>query len=440
MIELTLSLLIISIILAALTPVISKRAHQMIKVDNSMSVYSKAECEKWFNKDCEACTKSVCLTCEKICSENQYKNTGKCICEDCSLRSVQCIRCGASECKKCNEVFPLLNGVCSDSRCPTGTFSDGLSECKPCPSGKYCMDGLIYNKNSANKDNTSGSIDIPITKYTREFMVAALIGAGGGGGKGNLKMTSANKTESYNYECGSNRQVCTKVYTWQCGYSQSSNGWCGREEGECSSSCCTAGTSPSYSCVRSPYDCRFMTRYKSKTCTGTRVVATQAYSSYGGGGGGSGAVLKSSLAIPQSIIDSAIGGKVNVVAGTGTNGNGGATTVRVINSSGAILWEINANGGKKGVDATAGSAGAGGGGASASSSAAGGSKGSGGGSNTSNSSSNVQGAQGAGAGSSYGAGGKGGTIIVNQNGKQGEIAPAKGANGYAKIDYVQLTR
>ena len=425
MIELVLSLLVISIIFAALSPVISKKAHQMIKVDTTMSVYSATECNKWFNDDCQVCTKNACLTCEKICAGNQYKNIGTCDCENCNTRSAQCISCGAKKCTKCNEGFPLIDGVCSDTRCPTGSYSDGLINCKPCPAGKYCMDGLIYNKNSKAQEN-SGSFNVAISKYTREFSITSLIGAGGAGGKGNLKMTSANRTESYNYDCSTTRTACMCSYT--------TGTW------EMSNNCCCANR----------YDCGYCGNYKysyyyedvkvPKTCTGTRVVASQAYSSYGGGGGGSGAVLASSVTIPQNIIDSAIGGRVNVVVGMGTNGNGQATSVRVINSSGTVLWSISANGGIKGIDASSGSAGAGGSGGSGSGSLRTGSKGGGGGSNTSNTNSNVQGTQGGGAGSGYGAGGKGGTMIVNQNGKQGEIAPARGSNGYGKINYVQLTR
>lgn len=179
MIELVLSLLIISIILAALTPVISKRAHNMIKVDTSMAIYSSAECNEWFNEDCQVCTKNACLTCEKTCEENEYKNVGTCNCENCNTRSKECIRCGAKKCRRCNEGYALADGVCSDETCPEGSWSDGLSVCQKCPEGKYCLDGLVYNKEPVTQEKTAGEIIIPLDKYKREFVIASMTASGG---------------------------------------------------------------------------------------------------------------------------------------------------------------------------------------------------------------------------------------------------------------------
>ncbi len=248
-----------------------------------------------------------------------------------------------------------------------------------------------------------------------------------------MKLTTAKKTEEYSYECGTTSRICVKIATKSIvGATYIGNGRWRRLEPD---GCC----SPNKPCDLYFKSSNWETTYNSKTCTGTRVVEKQAYSSYGGGGGGSGASLNSSVAIPQDIIEAAHGGSLKIVTGFGTSGDGNPSSVSVV-GNGIILWSLSANGGKKGHDAESGSVGNGGNGANSANSCIAGLKGGDGGSNTSNTNSNVQGAQGTGAGSSYGAGGKGGTIIVNQNGKQGEIEPAKGNDGYVKVNYIKLTR
>ncbi len=396
MIELILSLLIISIILAALTPVITKKANNTVKVDTTMAVYSAAECNKWFNEDCQVCTKNACLTCDKICKKDEYKNIGTCVCEKCNTRSKECIECGAKKCTKCREGYPLVEGVCADVPCAEGSWSDGLGGCLPCPSDKYCLDGLIYNRNKTTEDKTTaGEIDIPLDKYKREFAVTKLVGAGGAGGYGNFRQTSSQSTYF--------QLVCVNSYCYSCGCSE--NTGC-----------------DNYCCVCKSYGYRPI------------VTSVSSYASFGGGGGGAGAYLLATVPIPQDVIESAHGGSLKVITGTGTAGNGNPSSVSVVKNN-ITWWSISAKGGLKGNNASTTSAGTGGAGAGASNSCSAGANGSNGGG-----ASNSAGAQGAGGGSGQGKGGKGGTVLVNSSGRTGEIAPEKGSNGQVKVEYIKLTR
>ena len=49
---------------------------------------------------CSACIDDACLLCDINCSEYQYKNIGKCLCENCSERSEGCLECSSQVCDK----------------------------------------------------------------------------------------------------------------------------------------------------------------------------------------------------------------------------------------------------------------------------------------------------------------------------------------------------
>ena len=126
------SLITISCIAAAFTPVITKRLKKSAVTMGLSEV--TVQCEK-FGSNCSLCYSDKCIACSKYCNENEYKNVGKCVCEPCSERSEGCIRCDEKSCRKCAAGFGLSSGKCT--KCGPGYYSDGTSECKPCPKGQY---------------------------------------------------------------------------------------------------------------------------------------------------------------------------------------------------------------------------------------------------------------------------------------------------------------
>ena len=133
LIELMISLITISCIIAAFAPVVTKK----LKSSNVTVALSEitTNCAK-FTDECSLCYSSKCVACSRYCNENQYKNVSTCLCENCTDRSVGCIRCDAKVCKKCDLGYGLTaDGKCR--LCPAGYYSDGTYDCKACPVGQY---------------------------------------------------------------------------------------------------------------------------------------------------------------------------------------------------------------------------------------------------------------------------------------------------------------
>ena len=126
------SLITISCIAAAFTPVITKRLKKSAVTMGLSEV--TVQCQK-FGSSCSLCYSDKCIACSKYCNEDEYKNVGKCECELCSERSEGCIRCDATSCRKCSAGYGLSDGKCA--KCTAGYYSDGTTPCKPCPKGQY---------------------------------------------------------------------------------------------------------------------------------------------------------------------------------------------------------------------------------------------------------------------------------------------------------------
>ena len=100
----------------------------------------------------------------------------------------------------------------------------------------------------------------------------------------------------------------------------------------------------------------------------------QRFNSFSGGGGGGAAFVKN-LEIPKSVIESNIGGKIELFAAQGGSGGAGATSsgadaqdgsdgaasyIKIYDKNNVLKWGIEVPGGKKGMGATASNYGAGG--------------------------------------------------------------------------------
>ena len=147
LVELMISLIVVSVVAAAFSPVITKKLSSNTVVAGATKAISsiRSDCAN-FNTSggvCSVCTDSLCLSCTlDNCDENQgkYKNIGKCSCEACTLRSANCVKCNSKDCTKCAENYYL----------------DSSSKCQSCPSGKYC-DGSNSQKNCTSNCKTCNS-------------------------------------------------------------------------------------------------------------------------------------------------------------------------------------------------------------------------------------------------------------------------------------------
>ena len=160
LIELMISLVIVSLIAAAFSPVITKRIKNDVVAVGSAVSSIRAECEDFNQKGghCSACIDKLCILCDINCTSDQYKNIGKCECENCASKSNGCLSCNSKDCTKCQSGY-YLNSEKKCSPCPAGSSCDGLNQtqceagfyqdeqgkgdCKPCftNDGKYSAKG-----------------------------------------------------------------------------------------------------------------------------------------------------------------------------------------------------------------------------------------------------------------------------------------------------------
>ena len=133
LIELMISLITISCIMAAFTPILTKKLN---KTNVTMSISEiSSKCDK-FSSDCVLCYPNKCLICNKSCTDGEIKDSEKCSCETCATMYPNCLECKTSGCQKCLSGYGLTADK-SCELCPLGYYSDGSTSCKPCPIGKY---------------------------------------------------------------------------------------------------------------------------------------------------------------------------------------------------------------------------------------------------------------------------------------------------------------
>ena len=82
------SLITISCITAAFTPVITKKLKNG-NVSVAMSELT-TKCQTKFTDECSLCYSQKCVVCSRTCGEYQYKNTTTCLCENCLSCNLNC--------------------------------------------------------------------------------------------------------------------------------------------------------------------------------------------------------------------------------------------------------------------------------------------------------------------------------------------------------------
>ena len=150
LVEILVALVIVSLIMAALAPVITKKLSSsaiVVGTSQNADVISEitANCEgsENFSSKCELCTKDFCISCGiGKCPAGQYLDNKKCACKPCSDKFSNCKECNSDTCTLCSSVdYYIKNTNCLS--CPTGSFCDGTTLYETCPSGYYCSSGVM---------------------------------------------------------------------------------------------------------------------------------------------------------------------------------------------------------------------------------------------------------------------------------------------------------
>ncbi len=140
LVEISIALLVISVIAAALTPTISKRLTSTSTIKNRISTKCNNVCADGFCAMCYVNPKS-CIVYTKECAKNQFKDVANCACINCSdAYGANCTLCNSKECTQCAPGYYKDTKTNLCIKCPKGfyCFQDpitGASTMKKCPQG-----------------------------------------------------------------------------------------------------------------------------------------------------------------------------------------------------------------------------------------------------------------------------------------------------------------
>ncbi len=117
LVELLISLIVISCITAAFTPLITKKFSSGVFGGGGSVSDITADCEK-FGPNCNLCTSNFCLSCTGLtCNSDEYKDNKSCSCK-------KCVDKFGADCTKCNEDKCLI--------CPDGQYLNRDDNCVSC--------------------------------------------------------------------------------------------------------------------------------------------------------------------------------------------------------------------------------------------------------------------------------------------------------------------
>ena len=112
LVEISISLIVIAIILAALSPIITKRLTSTSTQKNKIST----NCSSYFPQAsgyCAMCyiNPKKCIICTRSCNGDEFKNVDNCICESCKTKynDSHCSRCNSQRCLQCDQGYYLDN-------------------------------------------------------------------------------------------------------------------------------------------------------------------------------------------------------------------------------------------------------------------------------------------------------------------------------------------
>ena len=147
--ELVISLMVIASIMAAFTPLITKKFSSSI-FGKGGKVNLTADCTDKFNEYCTLCDDKRCIRCTldpNTCAGDQYKDTASCSCKDCKeTYGEDCEKCNEKKCLTC----PDGQYLDSDNNCQL--CSDKFNHCATCTESECsaCADGYVLTNPTSN--------------------------------------------------------------------------------------------------------------------------------------------------------------------------------------------------------------------------------------------------------------------------------------------------
>ena len=175
LVELLISLIVISCITAAFAPLITKKFSSSVfgfggGGGNSGTTSITTDCASKYTSDCLLCSSSECLSCAKTCPDGQCQDASNCTCKECPTSEFpNCAKFSSTTCIQCQKGFRLVEGVCV--ACTSEKYSDNGKECKYCEPGFWpnddksacikCPAGYICNNGVQAKcsGNTAPTIE-----------------------------------------------------------------------------------------------------------------------------------------------------------------------------------------------------------------------------------------------------------------------------------------
>lgn len=137
LIELTISLVVISLILSALIPVMTSRYAKRAVTVEATKISSSC---KEISSDCLICKNKECLLCDKTCPDGTFKDIKICDCVSCSVAHANCAQCDEGKCTQCKVGYYLSEDGKSCIECEAGYYCDGESK-QVCRAGTYSNKG-----------------------------------------------------------------------------------------------------------------------------------------------------------------------------------------------------------------------------------------------------------------------------------------------------------
>ncbi len=156
LVELLISLIVISCITAAFTPIITKKFSSGVFGGGSAGL--SGEC-KDISSDCKLCDKTGCVLCNiETCIDGEYRDVKKCKC-------IPCTETYGDDCTECNEKKCLTCAsdeyLDSDDNCKS--CSDKFNHCATCTESECtsCSDGYVLTNPTSSTPCSSFSCSSP---------------------------------------------------------------------------------------------------------------------------------------------------------------------------------------------------------------------------------------------------------------------------------------
>jgi len=155
LVELMISLITISCIAAAFTPVITKKLKKQdvaLSLAQTSEIMSPCPATSYYTADCKLCTQKYCIQCSiDSCSSGNYLDISYCGCKSCSDKfGANCTACTKDACTKCKtgkNGYILQNGECKQCTSPNIYANEDNTCSGSCTAknGYYCDDNGVLH-------------------------------------------------------------------------------------------------------------------------------------------------------------------------------------------------------------------------------------------------------------------------------------------------------